>query len=72
MNITVVKEGNVLRILHGAADIADGTRLVVVPRSPGTGYSADEAVQLESIFAETEEDWSTDLAPFRADSRPVS
>lgn len=65
MSIRVVKQGDVLRIIEGAEDIADGTALVVVPKPVGTGYRQEEAAQLERIFAEEDEDWSAVLAPFR-------
>jgi len=61
MSITVVKEGNLLRIVEAEGEIPEGTRLVLYTERERSSYTPLEYVQLESVFAEDEEDWGDTL-----------
>jgi hypothetical protein len=63
MNIVVVKEGSVLRIVESSDPIPEGTRLVLQPKLEATGVEALELAQLESLGREQEEDWGELLDP---------
>lgn len=71
MSVTVIKEGDALRILEATQPIPEGTRLVLFTageQGAGNTLSALESAQLESIFAGDDEDWSDVLAPLRKPS----
>jgi hypothetical protein len=63
MSITVIKEGNVLRVLEATAPIPDGARLVLYTPEELTASrpSAWEAAQIDSVFREDDEDWGSSL-----------
>ena len=63
MNIVVVKEGSVLRIVESSDPIPEGTRLVLQPKLEASGVEALELAQLESLGREQEEDWGQLLDP---------
>ena len=63
MNIVVVKEGSVLRIVESSDPIPEGTRLVLQPKLEASGVEALELAQLESLGREQEEDWGELLDP---------
>lgn len=68
MSVTVVKEGNALRIVEADGEFPAGQKVKLFTReelAQKAGYSPLEYVQLESIFAEDEEDWGDSLAEFR-------
>lgn len=68
MSVTVVKEGNTLRVLQSSETIPDGQQLVLYTAEElarRSGYSPLEYARLESIFAQDKEDWGDSLAPFR-------
>jgi hypothetical protein len=56
MSITVIKEGNVLRIISASEQIPDNTTLELFTHS----IDPWQAAQLESVFRE-DEDWGTSL-----------
>lgn len=63
MNIVVVKEGSVLRIVESSDPIPEGARLVLHPQFEGSSAEALELAQLESLGREPEEDWGDLLDP---------
>ena len=63
MNIVVVKEGSMLRIVESSDPIPEGTRLVLQPKVETPGPAALELAQLESLSREREEDWGGLLDP---------
>lgn len=69
MSITVVKEGNQLRVLSSIAELPENIPLQLEVRSTDPWQQA----QLESVFAEDDEDWGHSLdalrrAPLKAKS----
>ncbi len=68
MSVTVVREGNVLRIVDSDGELPAGEKVRLFTEEElarRSGYSPLEYVQLESIFAEDNEDWGESLASFR-------
>ena len=63
MNIVVVKEGSVLRIVESSDPIPEVTRLVLQPKLEASGVEALELAQLESLGREQEEDCGELLDP---------
>ena len=61
MSIKVIKEGNVLRILSGAEFVPENTPLELEIRALDPWQHA----QLESVFAEDDEDWGDSLDKLR-------
>lgn len=74
MNITVIREGNVLRILGATESIPEGQHMVLRVPPPGTelGCSVLEAVQLESFFKDDDHDWGDSLESHRQPQWPVN
>jgi hypothetical protein len=64
MNITVVKEGNVLKIISSSGVIPDNTPLQMELKAP----DAWDLVQLETLFKEDDEDWGHTLDALRLPS----
>ena len=63
MNIVVVKEGSMLRIVESSDPIPEGARLVLQLQVETPGPAAVELAQLESLSQEREEDWGSLLDP---------
>ena len=61
MSITVINEGNVLRILSSSAPIPENTTLKLEVKNPDPW----DLAQLESAFSEDEEDWGKSLDALR-------
>ena len=61
MSITVIKEGNILRILSSSEPIPENTPLELQVKSP----DAWDLAQLESVFNEDDEDWGDSLDSLR-------
>jgi hypothetical protein len=61
MSITVIKEGNVLRILSSSQPIPENTPLELEVKTP----DAWDLAQLESVFNEDDEDWGDSLDALR-------
>lgn len=65
MSISVIKEGNVLRVVESSEPILDGAKLTLYTASELSALSksltAWEAAQLESTFQEDEDDWGSSL-----------
>lgn len=75
MSIHVIKEGNMLKVLDSSSPIPDGVTLTLYTATELTELrkqpTAWEAAQLESAFAEDDEDWgsSLDTMVVREDSK---
>ena len=68
MSVTVVREGNVLRIVDSECELPAGEKVKLFTAEElarRSGYSSLESAQLESIFIENDENWGDILAPFR-------
>jgi len=67
MSLTVIKEGNMLRIVEASAEVPDGTRLVLFTEQEMVarrdGIDPLDAAQLDSVFREDDEDWGDSLKP---------
>ncbi|HAO79379.1 MAG TPA: hypothetical protein DCQ92_10455 [Verrucomicrobia subdivision 3 bacterium] len=64
MSITVVSEGNVLKIVEADGELPAGEKVKLFTTEELTrrsGYSPLECLQLESIFSESDEDWGNSL-----------
>ena len=65
MSVTVIKEGNMLRLIDASEAIPDGKMLVLYTaeelRTESKGLTAWEAAQIESVFSEDDEDWGNSL-----------
>ena len=68
MSITVVREGNVLKIVEADGELPAGEKVKLFTTEELTrrsGYTPLEYLQLESIFSESGEDWGDSLAAYR-------
>jgi hypothetical protein len=63
MNIAVVKEGSVLRIVESSDPVPEGARLVLQSKTEASGADPLELAQLECLGREQEEDWGELLDP---------
>jgi hypothetical protein len=61
MSITVVREGNVLRILSSSAPIPENITLELEVKTSDPW----DLAQLDSVFSEDEEDWGKSLDALR-------
>jgi hypothetical protein len=67
MSITVVREGNVLRIVDSDGELPAGEKVKLFTAEElarRSDYSPLESAQLESIFTENDENWGDSLAAF--------
>ncbi|MFZ4777077.1 MAG: hypothetical protein ACOYM3_17035 [Terrimicrobiaceae bacterium] len=73
MNITVIKEGEILRIIKSSEPIPDGTKLKLYTAAEINALAKRpttwETAQLESAFQEGEEDWGTSLDSITEESK---
>jgi hypothetical protein len=66
MSVTVVREGNVLRIVDSECELPAGEKVKLFTAEElarRSGYSSLESAQLESLGREQKEDWSELLDP---------
>ena len=73
MSLTVIREGTVLRIIDSTGEVPAGRELRLyteeeLPRH--LGCSPLEHLQLESAFAENEEDWGNSLDALTLEGEP--
>jgi len=64
MSITVVREGNVLKIVEADGELPAGEKVKLFTMEElarRSGYTPLEYLQLESIFSESDEDWGDSL-----------
>ena len=61
MSITVIKEGNVLRILSSSSPIPENTPFKLELQDP----DAWDLAQMDSVFREDDEDWGNSLDALR-------
>lgn len=63
MSITVIREGNLTRVVEVSEPMPEGVpmKFALIENDPV------ETAQIESVFAEDDEDWGDLLAPFRVE-----
>jgi hypothetical protein len=64
MRVTVIREGNALRLIDSTEPIPEGATLVLYTADEIarlSAWTACEAAQLDSVFRDDDEDWGDSL-----------